>query len=257
MAFFSNQVVLITGAASGLGRQLALDLAREGAVIAAVDLQEEPLTRLATELGGKRTAWAVADVTDPGAIRQAALELSGRLGAIDMLIANAGIGRDNSALNFRAEDFNAQVQVNLLGVANSVAAVLPEMIGRRRGHLVGISSLASYRGLPRMLGYCASKAGVSSLMEGLRVELKESGIAVTTICPGWIKTNLSKMVAVPAEQIMELPYAASRIVEAIRRRLPYYAFPRAMTRKVRLLKWLPCGISDWLTVRAGRAYQIR
>src|SRR5437773_8219852 len=209
MAFFSNQVVLITGAASGLGRQLALDLAREGAVIAAVDLKEEPLTRLAAELGGQRTAWGVADVTDAGAIRNAALELGGKLGAIDILIANAGIGRDNSALNFRAEDFNAQVQVNLLGVANSVAAVLPEMIERRRGHLVGISSLASYRGLPRMLGYCASKSGLNALLEGLRVELKPVGIVVTTICPGWIRTAMTATVAVPASEMLELPDAAN------------------------------------------------
>jgi len=250
MAFFSNQVVLITGAASGLGRQLALDLAREGAVIAAVDLKEEPLTRLAAELGGKRTAWGVADVTDAGAIRNAALELGGKLGAIDILIANAGIGRDNSALNFRAEDFNAQVQVNLLGVANSVAAVLPEMIERRRGHLVGISSLASYRGLPRMLGYCASKAGVTSLLEGLRVELKGSGIAVTTICPGWIKTALTANIPVPHLRIMEVTDATARIVKAIEQRRAYYAFPPVMVRRLRLLKWLPAGISDWLTLRA-------
>jgi NAD(P)-dependent dehydrogenase (short-subunit alcohol dehydrogenase family) len=257
MSTFSNQVVLITGAGSGLGRQLAVSLAREGAAIAAIDLTAESLTAVGAELSGTSFAWAIGDVTDRDLLHKAVAEVQQKLGRIDVLVANAGIGIANPAVPFRAADFEAQIKVNLLGVANSVEAVLPAMLERKSGHIVGISSLASYRGLPHMLGYCASKAGVSSLMEGLRVELKPHGIAVTTICPGWIKTNLSKMVAVPPEQIMELPYAASRIVEAIRRRLPYCAFPRAMTRKVRLLKWLPCGISDWLTVRAGRAYQIK
>jgi NAD(P)-dependent dehydrogenase (short-subunit alcohol dehydrogenase family) len=256
MGAFSNQVVLITGAGSGLGRQLAIHLAKEGAAIAAIDLMPEALQRLAADLPGSSVAWAIGDVTDREMLTKAIRKVRQKLGRIEVLIANAGIGLKNPAVLFCAADFEAQIKVNLVGVANSVAAVLPEMLERKSGHVVGISSLASYRGLPHMLGYCASKAGVSSLMEGLRVELKPHGIAVTTICPGWINTNLSKMVAVPQSQIMDLPYAADRIIAAVRRRLPYYAFPRAMTRKVRLLKWLPCGISDWLTVRAARQYQI-
>src|SRR5437899_2457782 len=118
MAFFSNQVVLITGAASGLGRQLALDLAREGAVIAAVDLKEEPLTRLAAELGGKRTAWGVADVTDAGAIRNAALELGGKLGAIDILIANAGMVRGARLLKWLPAGISDWLTLRAMGRLN-------------------------------------------------------------------------------------------------------------------------------------------
>src|SRR5437660_9005732 len=218
MGHFSNQVALITGAASGLGRQLALQMAREGAAIAAIDLQTEPLAALAAELPGNNVAWAVGDVTDCEALRKAVLQIRQKLGPVDLLIANAGIGITNSALDFRAADFEAQIRVNLIGVANSVEAVLPEMLERKRGHIVGISSLASYRGLPRMLGYCAGKAGVSALMDGLRVELKPHGITVTTICPGWINTALAKIVAVPANQLMELPVAADKIIAAIRQR---------------------------------------
>src|SRR5207245_2000808 len=100
---------------------------------------------------------------------------------IDLLIANAGIGIETSALAFRAEDIEAQIRVNLIGVANSIEAVLPAMLARRRGHLAAISSLASYRGLPKMAGYCASKAGVNALLDAVRVEVRSHGIAVTTI----------------------------------------------------------------------------
>jgi short-subunit dehydrogenase len=249
MTAFTNQVVLITGAGSGLGRQLAKDLAAEGAAIAAVDLQPEALKKLEDELRGVRLAHAVADVRDRAALRRAACQLAGQLGPIDILIANAGIGIETSALAFRAADIEAQVQVNLVGVANSVEAVLPEMLERKQGHLVGISSLASYRGLPKMLGYCASKAGVSSLMDGLRAELKPHGIAVTTICPGWIRTALTDNIKVPQPYIMELPYAAARIVAAIRARRAFLAFPARAAWQVAILKWLPCRTSDWLMTR--------
>ena len=95
-----------------------------------------------------------------------------------------------------------------------------------------------------------------SEMEGLRVELKPHGIVVTTICPGWIRTPLAQIVPVPQKQMMEPAFAADRIVDAVHRRRAYYAFPIGMTNQVRLLKWLPSGISDWLTMRAARGYQI-
>jgi short-subunit dehydrogenase len=252
MSSFAGLVVFITGAGSGLGRELARTLAGEGAAVAGIDLQAGPLQTLAAELAGKRFAWAVADVTDRTGLAEAARRLEGQLGPTDLLLANAGIGRETTAVDFRAEDFEALVRVNLLGVANSIEAVLPGMLARRRGHLVGISSLASYRGLPRMFGYCATKAGVNALLEGLRVELRPHGIAVTTVCPGWVRTPLTAAVQAPMPGILEVEDAARRIVEAVRRRKPFVAFPRASARQVRLLRWLPCGLSDWLIERGQR-----
>lgn len=257
MSSFANRVVLVTGAGGGIGKQLALQLAAEGAPVAGIDLKPEPLAALAAELPGRPFAWAVADVTDRLALAKAVARLSGQLGPVDLLIANAGVGIENSALEFRAEEFGAQVRVNLIGVANSVEAVLPSMIERRQGHLVGISSLASYRGLPKMLGYCASKSGLNALLEGLRVELKPLGITVSIICPGWIRTALTAKVAVPASEMMELPDAARQILWAIRQGRPFYAFPPALVRRVRLLRWLPSGLSDWLILRKMRAAQER
>jgi NAD(P)-dependent dehydrogenase (short-subunit alcohol dehydrogenase family) len=247
MESFHNRIVLITGAASGIGRHLALTLAAEGACIAALDRQAEALDSLTAELKGKPLACAVADVTDLSAVRAAVAQLEARLGPTDLLVASAGIGLETPAVGFRSEDFAAQIQVNLLGVAHVIDAVLPGMCQRRRGHLAALSSMASYRGLPRMAGYCASKAGVNALFDALRLELRPLGITVTTICPGWIRTPLTAPLNLPDTELMEVDEAVRRIVSALRARKPFVAFPAGTAWKVRLLRHTPRPFSDWLT----------
>jgi NAD(P)-dependent dehydrogenase (short-subunit alcohol dehydrogenase family) len=246
---FANRVVLITGAGSGIGRQMAITLAAEGARVAAIDLKPDGLASLGTELKGQNVSTAVGDVTDRDSLYPAVRELEGRLGPTDVLIANAGIGAETGADPYNAEGVEAQIRVNLIGVSNSVGAVLPGMIERGRGHLVAISSLASYRGLPKMAGYCASKSGVSALMESLRVELLPLGVAVTTVCPGWIRTPLTENIDVPHPFLMDPQVAVGRILDAVRRRRSFLAFPGPSVRRVRLLRWLPAGASDWLVRR--------
>src|SRR5438874_5593182 len=244
-------VALITGAGSGLGRELARQLARNGVAIAALDRAPEGLVSLTEELaqGKQRIACAVADVTDAVAVRDAAADLARQLGPIDLLIASAGIGFETSALALRADDMARIIQVNLIGVANSIAAVLPEMLKRRAGHIAAISSLASLRGMPRMLGYCASKSGVNALLEGLRAEVKSLGIHVTTICPGWIRTPMTAQIKTPMPGLMEVHDAARKIIHALRRRRAFIAFPRGVAFRLRLLRWLPASWSDWLLRR--------
>jgi short-subunit dehydrogenase len=123
------------------------------------------------------------------------------------------------------------------------------MIERRRGHLVGMSSLASFRGLPLMAGYCASKAGVNSLFDTLRVELEPLGIVATTICPGWIRTQMTQRVQANLRDILELKEATRHILDAVRRRECLYAFPRSGCWRMRLLRWLPRHWSDGLVRR--------
>ena len=249
MPSFKDQVILITGAASGLGRQLALDLLSQGATVAAIDCRGEPLQKLAAEQAGGPLACAVADVTDRAALGSAVTTLLDKLGPIDVAIACAGIGIETRAADFHADDFERVVRTNLIGVANTVEAVLPGMLARGRGQLVAISSLASFRGLPRMAAYCAAKSGLNALMDSLRVELQPRGIGVTTICPGWIRTPMTANLDLAMPDIMEVETASRLILEAIRRRRPFYAFPRSSARRVRLLRWLPAGLSDWLIRR--------
>jgi NAD(P)-dependent dehydrogenase (short-subunit alcohol dehydrogenase family) len=248
---FGNQVVLITGAGSGIGRQLAVEMARRGAVIAALDLTPAPLESLAAELKSQNAGvgWEVADVTDRPSLHRAAAAFTRRLGPIEILVANAGIGIEMPARQWKAEDFERQVRVNLVGVANSVEAVLPAMLERKRGHIVAISSVASYRGVPVLTGYCASKAGVNALMDGLRAELRGRGIVCTTICPGWIHTPLTATVRIPMPGIMDLDDACRRMVRAIEKRKPFYAFPPGLRWPLQIMQLLPARLSDWLLLK--------
>jgi short-subunit dehydrogenase len=239
---------LITGAGSGLGRQLALAYAARGHAIAALDLRPDALAQLEHEVKqqGASCAWLVADVTDAAGLAAAAGELESRLGPFVLLLPSAGVGMETSALAFRAGDFETVVRVNLIGVANAVAAVLPGMLERKRGHIVGISSLASFAGLPLMAGYCASKAGVNVLMEALRIELAPHGIAVTTVCPGWIRTPMTAHLQDRIRDMMSVEEAVQQIIAAIDRRDPLRAFPRAPIRRLKLLRWLPASWRDRL-----------
>ncbi len=243
----AQPVALITGAGSGIGRALSLHFAREGWAIAAIDRVEDGVRTLATELEAqqKRIAWSIADVTDADALAAATRDLEARLGPIDLMIANAGIGIETSGHPYNAADMARVINVNLIGVSNSIAAVLPGMIERRRGHIVGISSVASYRGLPRMLAYSASKAGVNAIMDGLRVELKPLGINVTTICPGWIRTPLTQHLVGRLDHILEVDDAAREIAWAISNKREFHTFPRPMRWRMGLLTLLPRSWQDW------------
>ncbi|MSQ94137.1 MAG: SDR family NAD(P)-dependent oxidoreductase [Gemmataceae bacterium] len=245
----STPTALITGAGSGIGRALARLLAQEGYAIAVVDLREDGMRSLAEELPGQRVAWRIADVTDATGLQEAVRELEAALGPIDLLVANAGIGIETKAVNYSAADMAKVLNVNLIGVSNSIAAVLPGMIERKRGHLVGISSIASYRGLPRMIAYSASKAGVNAIMDGLRVELTPLGVRVSTICPGWIRTPLTKDIGGDLAFILEVDEAAREIAYAIRNKLVFYTFPRPMRWRMRLLTMLPRSWQDWYITR--------
>jgi NAD(P)-dependent dehydrogenase (short-subunit alcohol dehydrogenase family) len=249
---FRDRVALITGAASGIGRALALALSAEGARVGAIDINGQGLKELAGQLTGRPFERAIADVTDLSATRAATADLEARLGPSDLLAMAAGVGMETSALDFRAEKVAAMVNANLLGVANCIDAALPGMRRRQCGHLAVLSSLASYRGLPRMAGYCASKAGLNALCDGLRVELRPLGIAVTTICPGWVRTPMTANIPVPASDMMEVAEAARRIVRILAARKRFVAFPARLVWKVRLLSWLPAGWSDRVVERLAR-----
>jgi short-subunit dehydrogenase len=234
-------VALITGASSGIGWELALALARDGFQVGLVARSADKLAELqqVIEASGGRAAIAVADVSQREQMFTAAEKIRADLGPIDLLVANAGISQPEELEPFPLEVIERTMQVNFMGVVHAIAAVLPEMLARRQGHLAAVSSLASYRGFPGFASYCASKAAINAYLEGLRVQLHDRGISVTTICPGFVRTPIIDVNTFPMPFVLEPNEAARRITRALRRRRKIFNFPWPMTRLIKFSRRLP------------------
>ena len=248
---WQDKIVMITGASSGIGRGLAHELGVRGAKLGLVARRADALQEIVreTEAIGSKTLALQADVQNAEAIRAAADRLRGEFGPIDLLIANAGVGGAADAAEIQASEVARVINVNLIGAANSVAAVVPDMVAQGRGQLVAISSLAAYRGLPKSAAYCASKAAVSAFFESLRLDLQPRGIDVTIIHPGFIKTPLTAGRHAQMPFLMELNDAVKKIIHAIEKRRKSYAFPWQLATIVRAGMIMPNFMYDWLVRR--------
>lgn len=246
---------MITGASSGIGRGLALELARRGAKLGLVARRAEVVDEVVREIEavGSKALALPADVQSEDSIRAAADKLRAELGPIDVLIANAGIGPTRDAAEISAKEVANVINVNVIGASNSVAAVIPEMVAQGSGHLVVISSLAAYRGLPRSAAYCASKAAVSAFFESLRLDLEPRGINVTIIHPGFIKTPLTAGRDAQMPFLMELDDAVKKMVRAIEKRRKRYSFPWQLATIVRAGLIMPI----WMYDQISRANSFR
>jgi short-subunit dehydrogenase len=246
-----GEVAVVTGASSGLGAEMARQLGRLGLRVGLTARRGDELERVAESIRaeGGTAAVAVADASEPDATRSAIRSLADRLGPVDLLIANAGVGISTPAAGFSAEAFERMVRVNLLGAAFAIEAALPSMIERRSGHVVGVSSLAAFRGLPGSAGYSATKAGLSALLEGLRPELKRLGVAVTTVHPGYVRTPMTAAPSTFQPLIMDVEPAVRIILKGIAARRSRVDFPRRMAAFLRLVQILPDGIYDRFSAR--------
>ena len=242
---------MITGASSGIGRGLAIELGKRGALLGLLARRKDRLDEVVSEIESHagRALALPANVQDAGAVRAAADSLRAQFGPIDVLVANAGVGVTSDAVDLKASEVADVIGVNVIGVANSVAAVTPEMVAGGGGQLVAISSLAAYRGLPKSAAYCASKAAVSSFFESLRLDLKPRGIDVTIIHPGFIKTPLTAGRHAEMPFLMELDDAVKKIVRAIEKRSKSYAFPWQLATIVRLGMIMPNFLYDQISRR--------
>ena len=243
---WKERVVLLTGASSGIGHALALELGRQGARLGLLARREEALSELAREVesAGGEALVLKADVRDAEEMKEAAGRLLGRWGRVDVLVANAGRSTTTGATSLDAAEAGDVITVNVVGVVNSVAAVLPSMLARKQGHLVVISSLAAFRGLPKSAAYSASKAAVSTFFESLRVDLLTSGVDVTIIHPGFIRTPMTANRKKKLPFLLEVDDAARRIRRAVERRARTYAFPWQLAAVVRLLRHAPNVLYD-------------
>ncbi|WP_017298172.1 SDR family oxidoreductase [Nodosilinea nodulosa] len=191
----TNQIVLITGASSGIGAACARQLAATGARLILAARRLEPLQALATEIQQHQSAdvlTLVLDVRQPTAVSDAINGLPEAWGAIDILINNAGLSRGlDKQYEAPLDDWEAMIDTNIKGLLYVTRAVVPGMVARGRGHVVNIGSIAGRQTYPGGSVYCASKAAVKSLSEGLTLDLLDTPVRVTNIDPGLVETEFS------------------------------------------------------------------
>ena len=189
----AGRVVLITGAAGGIGSGLARRMAARGARVGLLDLPSPALDALADELGAAARALP-ADVTDPAAVDDAVDQLVQAFGGLDVAVANAGIGEGGPVADMPLDQVRQVVDVNLLGVWYTLRAAIPHVVARR-GYLLVTSSVAAFVHMPMMGAYSATKAGVLALADSLRLELRGDGVAVGTLHPSFAKTAMVEKAA--------------------------------------------------------------
>ena len=189
---FADQIALVTGAASGIGRSTALALAREGAALIVCDVDADGLQEVREQIDAiTRCVLAErVDVGDRDAMRGFAERVHREVRAVDLLVNNAGVGLAGGILHTTLDDWDWVIRTNLWGVIHGCHFFVPTMVERGSGHVVNVSSAAGYFGAAELLGYATTKFAVFGLSEALRADLAPRGIGVTTICPGLIHTGI-------------------------------------------------------------------
>lgn len=246
------QKVIITGASSGLGAALARRYARAGATLGLIARRKAVLEQLARALATPCDLYAL-DVRDAAALSNAGGAFIEAHGPPDIVIANAGLSLGTLAEH--AEDapaFQEIFDVNVMGMVNTFQPFIGPMRAAGRGRIAGIASVAGYRGLPGAAAYSASKAAMMACLESLRVELRGSGVTVTTICPGYIATPMTEGNPYPMPFLMTADAAAEKITALIARGASFAVIPWQMAIGARCMRWLPDWLYDALFARVKR-----
>jgi short-subunit dehydrogenase len=242
--------IFITGASSGIGEALARHYAAPGVVLGLAARRGEVLAALAAGLPGACTPYPL-DVSEGGAVERAARDFLERHGPPDLVVANAGVSV--GTLCDEASDLpklRRLLEVNVGGLASTLAAFAPAMRAARRGTLCGVASMAGFRGIPGAGAYSASKAAAIAWLEALRIEHRGTGVSVVTICPGFVDTPMTRANPYRMPFLLPADEAARRIARAIaaKRRLAVIPWPMAIAGAI--LRSLPAPLWDRLAARA-------
>lgn len=246
----SWSTALVTGASSGIGRGLALALAKRGTKVFAAARRQQQLDALVAEIeaaGGRAEAIAM-DVRDSDATYEAVRKLDERE-SLELVIANAGLGDRTSATKFRWPRAKEIIEINLLGAVATLAGAMPGMIARNRGHLVGVASVAAFHGMPTYSAYGASKAALRSFLESTRVDLKrkKSEVLVTTVCPGYVETEMTT--GIKSKLMISCDKAVAEILKSLDAGDAMCAFPARVAVPMRALALLPDSMVDYVLTR--------
>jgi short-subunit dehydrogenase len=243
---------IITGASSGIGEALARELARRGWDIALLARRADLLEALVKELPTKSIALP-CDVTDAAAVKIAVKQGEEQLGGpFDLAIANAGVGVPSHASKFVLADAELMIRVNILGMFNLFDAVIPSMVERRAGRFAGVASIAGLRGLPTTSVYSATKAAMHAFLEASRVELRQYGVGVTTVNPGFVITPMTEKNRFRMPFLMKVDDAARVIADGLERGKRVVEFPRPMSMLMRFARLIPDAIWDRATAPYAR-----
>ena len=198
----ASQVAIVTGGARGIGREIALALAREGADVALFDVNPDQLAATAAELAalGRRAEGIIVDVTDGKQVDEGVAKVLDKLGRIDILINNAGITKDGLLIRMDDAQWDRVLNINLKGTFLCTRAVAKHMLKARRGRIVSIASIVGLIGNPGQANYAASKAGIIGLTKAVAKELASRGVTVNAIAPGFIKTEMTEALPEQAKQ---------------------------------------------------------
>ncbi len=236
-----TKTIWITGASSGIGEHVARRLAARGDTVVASARSEDDLNALRDDLSeckGRLVPFPL-DVTDRDACLKAGREIEAEIGTVDCAIFNAGTYKPDTGEDFDAENMRRHIELNLFGMVHGMEAVLPAMRERRGGHLVFVSSVAGYRGLPRSISYSASKAAVITMAESLKIELKPFDIKVQVVNPGFVKTPLTDKNDFKMPMLMPVEDAADAFVKGIDGDSFEITFPKPFTFIMNRLRCLP------------------
>uniref|UniRef100_A0A6B2LBN0 Short-chain dehydrogenase/reductase 3 n=1 Tax=Arcella intermedia TaxID=1963864 RepID=A0A6B2LBN0_9EUKA len=255
-----GEVVLITGGASGIGRQMARRFSRLGATLVLWDMNSEALAKVSKEItnetGGDVHTYTV-DITDREKVYDLAEQVISRVGRVDILVNNAGIVAGKSILNPQYDDRLAEktIAVNTTAHLWTIRAFVPDMVRRNHGHVVTIASAAGLVGTCGLAEYCASKFGAVGLNEALRREFKRyghSGCRTTVVCPFYINTGMFKGVRSRLIPILDEQYVADSIVNAVRENEEFLGLPSLVHYGSMLLNAiLPVPILDFCYKLSG------
>lgn len=238
--------IFITGASSGIGESMARFYAKQGAQLGLVARRADFLQRLAGELEPRPAVYAL-DVRDAAALKNAANDFITRFGVPDIVIANAGVSRGTlTQMEDDLKVFQEVFDINVMGMVNTFHAFVEPMRQQKRGTLVGIASVAGFRGIPGGGAYSASKAAAIRYCESLRVELRGDGVSVVTICPGYIKTPMTAVNKFKMPFLIDVDEAVVRFARAIDAKSSFTVIPWSMGIAARVLRILP----NWLYDRA-------
>lgn len=252
----SDKIVLLTGASTGIGRELVKKLAKEGSKIAILARRKELLDSLIDEIdGNSRIISYKCDVRNFNEVQTVYQQIKKDLGEVDIAILNSGVSYRISESVFEIEKAKEIFDTNFFGVINFIHLLKEDFIKRKSGLIAGISSLADSRGFPSSGFYCASKAALSIFLESLRIELKKNNISVITIRPGFVRTPMTDKNEFYMPFLMEPDKAAEIIINGIKKNKRVIQFPSLLSMMVRILRILPNGIFEFFASKKPKPRQ--